>query len=221
MQPYGDTGIEKLECVVHVEKRMGTQLRVLKLKMKGKKLSDKKKTLGRRGRLINAAIDKLQRYYGLAIRNNIDSINSMKRAIWATYFHKASTDAYPQHTLCPTNEDTWYGYNRAITTGKVYKHKNTLPSEELYCIKDVYKELSTPNLLAKCLHGKAQNCNESVNSLILSRIPKNLFVQLGTLKTGILEAIASYNPGNITKCHVLETLDIIPRFLHSSSNGSS
>ncbi|GFV85623.1 RNase H domain-containing protein [Trichonephila clavipes] len=41
----------------------------------------------------------------------------MKRAIMATYFHKASTDAYTQHGLCLTNEDTWSEYNRAITTG--------------------------------------------------------------------------------------------------------
>ncbi|GFU20067.1 hypothetical protein TNCV_1192081 [Trichonephila clavipes] len=44
-------------------------------------------------------------------------------------------------------------YNRAITKGEVLKHKNILPSEVLDCIKDVYRELSTPNLLAKCLHG--------------------------------------------------------------------
>ncbi|GFV57022.1 uncharacterized protein TNCV_2931451 [Trichonephila clavipes] len=111
MQPYGDTGIEKLECVGYVEKRMETRLRALKLKMKGKKLSDKK-TLDDHGRLTDAEIDTLQHYYGLAIGNNTDSINSMKRAIWATYFHKASTDAYPQHSLCPTNEDTWCEYNR-------------------------------------------------------------------------------------------------------------
>ncbi|GFW83579.1 uncharacterized protein TNCV_2204281 [Trichonephila clavipes] len=78
MQPYGDTDIEKLECVLaYVEKRMRTQLRALKLKMKGKKLSDKK-PLDDHGRLADVEIDKLQRYYGLAIRNNTDSINSMK-----------------------------------------------------------------------------------------------------------------------------------------------
>ncbi|GFW67596.1 hypothetical protein TNCV_3392671 [Trichonephila clavipes] len=67
-------------------------------------------------------------------------------------FHKASTDACPQHGLCPTNKDTWCEYNRAITTGEVYKHKNTLPSEMLNCIKNVYRELSTLNFLVKCLH---------------------------------------------------------------------
>ncbi|GFT71238.1 uncharacterized protein TNCV_3002301 [Trichonephila clavipes] len=101
----------------------------------------------------DAEIDKLQRYYGLAIRNNTDSINSMKRAIWATYFHRASIDAYPQHGLCPTNKETWCEYNREITTGDVYKLKNTLPSEVLNCLKNVYREGSAPNLLAKCLHG--------------------------------------------------------------------
>ncbi|GFS60781.1 hypothetical protein TNCV_2001771 [Trichonephila clavipes] len=84
---------------------MGTRLRALKLKMKDKKLSDEK-TFCDRGRLIDVAIDKLHRYYRLAIRNNTDSVNSMKRVIRATYFHKASADAYPQHGLCPTNEDT-------------------------------------------------------------------------------------------------------------------
>ncbi|GFV75614.1 uncharacterized protein TNCV_2240631 [Trichonephila clavipes] len=108
--------------------------------------------MGGRGRLTDAEIDKLQRYYGLGIRNNTDNINSMKRVIWATYFHKTSTDAYLQHALRPTNEDTCCGYNREITTGEVYKHKNTSPSEVLYCIKYVYRELSTPNLLAICLH---------------------------------------------------------------------
>ncbi|GFU29486.1 uncharacterized protein TNCV_1994271 [Trichonephila clavipes] len=76
MQPYGDIGIEKLECVGYVEKWMGTRLRALKLKMKRKKLSDKK-TLDDHGRLTDAEINKLQRYYGLAIRNNTDSINSI------------------------------------------------------------------------------------------------------------------------------------------------
>ncbi|GFT10543.1 uncharacterized protein TNCV_1943011 [Trichonephila clavipes] len=63
-KPYKDVNIEKLECVGHVEKRMGTRLRALKLKLKGKKLEDKK-SLGGRNRLTDAEIDKLQRYYGL------------------------------------------------------------------------------------------------------------------------------------------------------------
>ncbi|GFU99718.1 uncharacterized protein TNCV_4399401, partial [Trichonephila clavipes] len=111
-KPYKDVNIEKLECVGHVEKRMGTRLRALKLKLKGKKLEDKK-SLGGRNRLTDAEIDKLQRYYGLAIRNNSGNLSAMKQAIWALFFHKISTDLNPQHGLCPLGDDSWCGYNRS------------------------------------------------------------------------------------------------------------
>ncbi|GFU90646.1 uncharacterized protein TNCV_2092431 [Trichonephila clavipes] len=97
-KPYKDVNIDKLECVGHVEKRMGTRLRALKLKLKGKKLEDKK-SLGGRNRLTDAEIDKLQRYYGLAIRNNSGNLSAMKQAIWAIFFHKISTDLNPQHMV--------------------------------------------------------------------------------------------------------------------------
>ncbi|GFV19170.1 uncharacterized protein TNCV_3223881 [Trichonephila clavipes] len=154
MQPYGDTGIEKLECVAYVKKRMGTRLQSLKLKMKRKKLSDKK-TLDDHGTLADAEIDSgimdwLSGTIPIVLIKCTDSINSIKGAIWATYFHKAFMDAYRQHGLCPTNEDTWCEYNRAITTGEVYKHKNTFPSEVLNYMKYVctgnYQQLSSlPN----------------------------------------------------------------------------
>ncbi|GFT10541.1 uncharacterized protein TNCV_1942991 [Trichonephila clavipes] len=82
-KPYKDVNIEKLECVGHVEKRMGTRLRALKIKIKRQKLEDKK-SLGGRNRLTEE-IDKLQRYY----------------------------DLNPQHGLCPLGDDSWCGDNRS------------------------------------------------------------------------------------------------------------
>lgn len=62
-KPYGDTVIiEKLECIGHVQKRMGSRLRTLKRKMKGTKLEDGK-VLGGRHRLTDYKIDKFQNYY--------------------------------------------------------------------------------------------------------------------------------------------------------------
>lgn len=55
------------------------------------KLSD----LSGKGRLTDHEIDQLQRYYGLAIRNNLESVESMKKAIWATFHHKLSSDEKP------------------------------------------------------------------------------------------------------------------------------
>ena len=69
-KPYGNDLIPcKLECVGHVQKRLGTRLRKLRNDMKGKKLSDGKGILGK-GRLTDKIINKMQSYYGMAIRQN-------------------------------------------------------------------------------------------------------------------------------------------------------
>ncbi|GFV30037.1 uncharacterized protein TNCV_3362581, partial [Trichonephila clavipes] len=45
-----------------------------------------------RNRLTEAEIDRLQAYYGLAIRRNLSSVKDMQQAIWAIFLHKLSTD---------------------------------------------------------------------------------------------------------------------------------
>ncbi|GFV89826.1 uncharacterized protein TNCV_4690551 [Trichonephila clavipes] len=208
-KPYKDVNIEKLECVGHVEKRMGTRLRAMKL-LKGKKLEDKK-SLGGRNRLTDAEIDKLQRYYGLAIRNNSGNLSAMKQAIWAIFFHKISTDLNPQHGLCPLGDDSWCGYNRSKLKGDTYKHKHNLPIAIMHCIK---KYLEIFQALNFCLDvcTVRHKIVMSLNSVIWSIIPKTVFVQLRTLKTGVYESISIYNQGLITKLKVLDLLNIQPGF---------
>ncbi|GFU90245.1 uncharacterized protein TNCV_3874491 [Trichonephila clavipes] len=80
-KPYGDGHlIQKIECVGHVQKRMGTRLRKLILVYSKKKLSDGK-TIGGKGRLTDSLIDKLAHYYGNAIRCNSTSVKEMRKAI--------------------------------------------------------------------------------------------------------------------------------------------
>ena len=75
-KPYGDNvEIKKLECFAHVEKRIGTLLRKLITNYKGKTLEDGKK-IGGKGRLTNAKIDNLQAYYGMAIRRNVNNLET-------------------------------------------------------------------------------------------------------------------------------------------------
>jgi hypothetical protein len=84
-KPYGDqVEIKKLECIGHIQKRMGTRLRELKKNCKKTMLADGKPLSGK-GRLTNLAIDKLQLFYGLAIRRNCHSLTDMQTAVWATY----------------------------------------------------------------------------------------------------------------------------------------
>lgn len=100
LKPNGENvPIDKLECIGHIQKRMGTRLRRLKSSNKGLKLSDGK-TLGGKNRLSSSVIDQLQTYYGLAIRRS-STVIEMKQAIWALYYHKLSTDEDPKNGLCP------------------------------------------------------------------------------------------------------------------------
>lgn len=73
----------------------------------------------------------------------------------------------------------------------------------------IFKDLAQPDLLKKCLHGKNQNPNESVNNIIWSRLPNGTFEQLETLKLGTYDAISAFNKGNAVKCMVMEDIYII------------
>jgi hypothetical protein len=209
-KPYGDVQINKLECLGHVQKRMGARLRKLKQEKRGVPLSDGL-SLGGRNRLTDAAIDQLQSYYGLAIRNHTDNLEDMRKAVWAIYFHKLSTNEKPIHGLCPSGETSWCKHNKALAVnGPAVPHRNNLPESVMEVMKPIFRDLSQPELLKKCLHGKTQNANESVNNVIWTRIPKNVFVSMATLKCGVADAVASFNDGNISKCEVLCRLGIQP-----------
>ena len=90
-KPYGNLEIVNHECVGHVQKWLGTQLRTLK---KSGKRDRKGKVVrfGGKGRLTDKVIDALQVYYGGAIPNSKNDIEGMEQAIWAVYYHSISTD---------------------------------------------------------------------------------------------------------------------------------
>ncbi|GFS54327.1 uncharacterized protein TNCV_4808431 [Trichonephila clavipes] len=66
---YGENSVKNFECIGHIQKRVGSRLRKLKLKQKGE---------GGRGKLTNNFINKLQNYYGIAIRLNVNNIEKCK-----------------------------------------------------------------------------------------------------------------------------------------------
>ena len=79
---YAGIKVKKLECIGHVQKRVGTRLRKLKKNEKG---------LGGKGKLTHAIIDRLQNYYGIAVRQNTNNLAGMRKSIHATLFHVASS----------------------------------------------------------------------------------------------------------------------------------
>lgn len=206
-KPYDDININKVECVGHVQKRMGSRLKKLKMQMQKTKLSDGK-TIGGKGRLTDSLILKLSSHYGNAIRGNSKSVSEMRRAIWAVWSHTASSDKEPMHFFCPKGENSWCKYNRAALNNEHFTHKNTVPLPVMLAIKPIFKDLSHPDLLKRCLDGKTQNPNESYNSTLWKYCPKT--IGSGRKITEIAASIATviFNDGTKGIIEVMKNLDL-------------
>ena len=96
----------------------------------------------------------------------------MKTAIWATLKHKSSTDTNLQHDSCPLGDDSWCTWQKAKAQGRLalglaqYSHKPALSDDLLSEITPIYENLSSENLLQRCIGGFTQNNNENLNALI-------------------------------------------------------
>ena len=138
----------------------------------------------------------LQNYFGIALRQNIGSLDKMRKAIMASLYHVSD-----YHDHCPKTPDTWCQYQKDNIEGtKRYKSKGGLPIDVRQAILPIYTDLTIPELLQKCLHGKTQNANESFNGMIWERIPKIHFVRLDKLQFGVYDAIATFNYGKKASC---------------------
>ncbi|GFU27698.1 uncharacterized protein TNCV_515931 [Trichonephila clavipes] len=171
---------------------MGSRLRKLKALWGEKKLSDGK-TIGGKGRLTDAIISKLTTFYGNAIRANSHNVNEMRQAVWA---HTSSTDDEPKHWFCPKGKNSWCKYNVSVHNNTVneFSHKNTLPKA---VSEPVFKDLSHLKLLRRCLGGKPQNANESLNSLIWKYSPKLIGSGINVTKIDAFISACEYNDGKL------------------------
>ena len=156
---YGDVEVTKLECVGHVQKSLGSRLWSLKKRL-GQTCLEDGKTIGGAGRLTKTTIDKLQVYYGKAIRNNSHDLQAMKSAVMAIWHHTQSTN---DHDLCPPGDDSWCGFQHDVAKGTSdYQHNHPLPKAVTNSILPIFEALSDEDLLARCLHGGTQNQNEAI-----------------------------------------------------------
>jgi len=100
-------------------------------------------------------IDRLQNYYGIAIRSNVGNLLEMKKAIYASLMHCASSKDRNLHCYCPEGADSWCRFNRDIANGtKLFKPGPGLPVEIIAELKPIYLRLSEDALLTRCLDGK-------------------------------------------------------------------
>ncbi len=109
---------------------------------------------------------------------------------------------------CPDGPDTWRPYKQDLANKtKLHKPGPGLPDNITALIKPTYARLSDDDLLKKCLDGKTQNQNESLNGMIWNRLPKTIFVGADVLNFGAYDAVAHFNIGNKAAENILgETL---------------
>ena len=222
----GDTSckrVNKLDSIGHVQKRMGKNLLNL---TKEKKLNDGKPVGGRSGRLTRSAVDKLQKYYGKAIRRNVDKkaktraevdtvVSNMQTSIRAILYHSTKmANSNERHKYCPKGSDSWCLYQKDLSSDsnvKTFEDKDHhLVSVFLDFLTPVFDKLSETRLLMRCVPGYSQNANESVNAMVWNRCPKHRNKAFISVDTAAGSATIAFNSG-AQGCHpVMKDLDISP-----------
>ena len=209
-RPYGDSILpQKLECIGHVQKRVGTRLRNLRKEYKNKVLSDGKKLSGQ-GRLTDKCINTLQNFYGLAIRQNQGNLANMKRAIGAILYHCSNIpDKEIRHQFCPKTKDSWCKWQLdKLNNTSHHKDRINLSLAIKHLLEPIFRDLSSDSLLSKCLHGKTQNPNEAFNACIWQRCPKEVYVGRDALEIAVNSSVLHYNDGPVSLLNVFKKLNL-------------
>ena len=210
--------VDKMDCIGHVQKRMGRNLIALSSKTK---LEDGKPVGGRSGRLTRPAIDRLQKYYGNAIRSTADqnaktkdqqdkALSRMQTSIKAVLYHSVKLDIQEErHKYCPI--DSWCSYQntKAVTGTASFQDKpHHLDPVFLNFLLPLFERLSTPSLLTRCLPGFSQNANESLNALVWNRCPKHRNKGFVNVETAAGSALLQFNMGASGRHCIIEGLGI-------------
>ena len=214
MEKYGDDYVvQKEECVGHVQKRLGTALRQYKNNKKGQKLSDGKGVSGR-GRLTDKLNDKMQNYYGKAIRQNKGDLQSMKNSIKAFQHHMIVNETLPlekQHLYCPKDKNSWCKFWKDKLKGtSTCDDSKRLPEVFMEKLDPIFIRLSKVDLLSRCLKGMTQNQNEAVNGQLWSKCSKTKFCGARRVRIAACETIAVFNTGAGSKAVTMELCHVTP-----------
>ena len=158
--PYGKP-IKKLEFIGHIQKQVGRKLRNLKDNGLFKDLYDdddgddngkKKKKKPQTSYLTDKNMNKLQKYYGIAVRAWTGRTKQeMKRDIAAALYHCCEFNTDDQrHMFSLKTEMSWCKYQADIINNtKTYKYKTGIHNKIFRLVKPVFMELSDDELLKK------------------------------------------------------------------------
>ena len=110
--PYNGTAVNKLECIRHIQKHVGSRLLKMRKDCEFEELYEdsdddpnyKKKLI----RLTDKNINKRQNYYGIAIRSSTGHHMGLKKSIAAAFYHCCdATSPETQHQFYPKSDTFW------------------------------------------------------------------------------------------------------------------
>ena len=221
--------VKKLDCIGHIQKRMGKNL--IGLQKAGGKPPDGNAVGGKQGRLTRPVIDRLQKYYGNAIRSSVDreakskeeiqqAVEKMQRSIKAVLYHSIKLeDDRERHQFCPSNSWCAYKNNKDYKDARFVSKPYHLDEVFLEFLLPLFDRLSTIKLLKRCMPGFSQNVNESFNSLIWIRCPKNRNKGMKVVEIATGSAVLQFNIGATGKHDIMESLSI-PSGSHTEEGSS-
>ncbi|KAK8721717.1 hypothetical protein OTU49_012530, partial [Cherax quadricarinatus] len=210
--PYPGVNVEKEECINHYAKRLKNRLiDLVKSQYVEKELKTGRKrkefAMKKMGMLTDFVIDKLTHYFQKNLREKINhDVEDMRNSIMASFFHCSSTDEKPQHHLCPTGDNSWCFYQKAVAANLPPPSHTTmkvqLQLEPAYMKKvhNIYKDLTTDEMMRRCVKGRTQNANESLHQRIWSYCNKTLFRTKRQADFAASHAVAEYNSGYVRSC---------------------
>lgn len=205
--------VKKLECVLHVAKRVFKRAseakKILTQARKAAKKDEKKKKIPavKTQDLTIKLMKELSTNYGLAIKRHPDSVEEMRKEIWAGFYHKISTDSNPQHSYC---SESWCKYKIAVKNNSVhkFKHPPALAQDVQEVLKPIYDDLTKQELLERCLGGNTQNNNESFNNCVWSKAPKHIFCGKKIVEIACQTAACIFNEGFHPVLKILEVMGV-------------
>ncbi|CAF1085671.1 unnamed protein product [Adineta steineri] len=152
-----------------------------------KTLADGKPFGGSAGRMTEGMMHKMSESYGLAIRqgsneakeedeDDEDAVTRLQRKCLAAFHHLiVHENKEDQHLYCPDGVSSWCTYKRDKATNKnedAMKNKNRLDPVYRELLQKMINDLTSKELLLRCIRGLTQNSNESLNSVVWSILSK-------------------------------------------------
>ena len=126
------------------------------------------------------------------------------------YHCSEAKDSETRHIMCPRDVNTWCKYWQSQNNGTPYEEKKGVPETIKVLLRPIFDNLAKDELLAKCLHGKTQNNNEALNSLVWKRVPKDVFVGRYIVEMGVSSAVIHFNDGVTGMKQVFSSLELTP-----------